>query len=278
MSARPTLNAVADAVAREHGCTAGLIVSAGSGRDIAPARRDLVWVACRIGWRQADLRRLLRLGSSRICTIAKDADLDLGQPEVEARRGRIMQRLGLGTNAAPVNAGPAPTEPVVDHKMPPAGDARQDRLHELVELFTTVVNRIDARLGQLAAAVTGVDTSVGRLCFLLSMQQASAAQPGGAEPVPPEPDAELLAAAAAAAPGNVPPLATAPLALPPDALIEGEMTATRAARLLRSRDYAPVVEVAPDAWTVGSKRMSTAEMIAMAEALRTRMLSGRKAA
>lgn len=95
--------------------------------------------------------------------------------------------------------------------------------------------------------------------------------------MPPEPDAELLAAAAAVAPANVPPLAAAPLALPPDVLIEGEMTPTRAARLLRSRDYAPVVEVAPDAWTVGSKRMSTAQMVAMAEALRTRMLAGRAA-
>jgi hypothetical protein len=246
------------------------IVGRARGGRVEHARRDAVSIGLRLGWRQRDLARALGGRSSATMTmIAAAAHREDTVPGVAAQRERMLALLAA---PAPPQAGGDPTPP--PEPPPAAGDARQDRLHELVELFTVVVTRIDARL-------TALDAAVGRLGSAVSslrLQAAPALALGGAAPVQREPDGELLAAAAAAAPAPVPPLAAAPLALPPDVLIEGEMTATRAARLLRSRDYAPVVETAPDAWTVGSKRMSTAEMVAMAEALRRRLLSQRRAA
>lgn len=277
MTARPSIEAIVAAAAAEHALSVEDILGRSRDSSLAKARRDIVWLALQLGWRQRDVLRPVRLGSSAVAVMASRSAVEHAQPAVRERHERLLAALSAGP--APAGEALHPAKEAVPPRV--EADPRQDRLHELVELFTAVVTRIDQRLDQIAAAVTAADASVGHLRFLLSAPFASPVQPRRAEPSPQEPDAELLAAAAAAAEAAavpVPPLATAPLALPPDVLVEGEMTPTRAARLLRSRDYAPVIETAPDAWTVGAKRMTTVEMVAMAEALRQRLLSQRRVA
>lgn len=81
-------------------------------------------------------------------------------PSEAERRGRLLAEL---TGSTPPQAGVDPTSLVGEPQAgepeptpPAAATARQDRLHELVELFTAVVTRIDQRLDRLSTQLAVV--------------------------------------------------------------------------------------------------------------------------